>query len=817
MEPLWQDVRFGLRSLRKTPGTTVLVLVVLALGIGANTAIFSVANTLLLRPLPVADPQRLISLGRTTPDTQTTAFSYPDLLDLREGVALLDGLAGFAPITVSMGADGDAEMVNGEIVTDDYFELLGVRPLFGRTLSAAEDGGPGSAVVILGHALWRRRFGADPSVLGRQVSINGVMVAIVGIAPEAFTGVRRERPSQMWVPMGLQASLRPPSPALRRRLGGGDLLSQRRVNWVDLVGRLAPGVGRGEAATALNAVVRRLALEYPDVYRDTTVAVLSLGEDPVITERVMSPLRVLLAVVGLVLLLACANVSGLQLSRAVGRRREIALRMALGSGRVRVVRQLLVENLLLAIAGAAGGVALAGAGLPWIATRVPLTRGIVPALDARVLVFTLAVGVAAGLLAGLVPAGVASRVDIGRVLKDEHAPAGGSRRRATLRSSLVAAQLAISLVLLIGAALFVRTLEHARTTDPGFSISGLLNLSVDPGVLRYDETAGQLLYAGILERLRALPGVTAASADRIVPLSGSARIVGVTVGDAGSASGEEPRGVFSNTVATGYFATLGIPMVRGRDFEAGDRDGAVPVAIVNQTAAALLWPGADPVGRRVTTAAGVTLEVVGVARDSRYVNVREESLPVIYVPLAQNYESSLTFHLRTAGSPGALLAAARAAIGEVDPALPVTDVRTMADAAGAALGQERMLAIGLGLFAGLALVIAGAGLFGVTAHAVGQRTREIGVRVALGATRRQVLGLVMGQCLRVVAIGAGVGLLTALAFGRLVAGLLFGLAPGDPASLATALVVLSVAALVAAWLPARRAIRVDPVAALRAE
>jgi len=818
MDALGQDVRFGVRSLRKTPGTTAVVLVMLALGIGANTAIFSFTSAFLLRPLPVRDPGRLVAINGTTPETSWDTFSYPDYLAFRDRATGFDAIAAFGAIGVSLGTDDGAELVSGEIVSGNYFDALGVQPILGRAFLPDEDRTPGAPpVVVLSHGLWQRRFGGDPGVLGRPVSINGTAFTIIGIAPEAFAGVRRERPSRLWVPMTAQPLVRLPSPGLRRRLGGVDLLSQRRIHWVDLVGRLAPGVSREQAAAGLNDLLRRLALEFPDAYEETGAALFPAGAEPYVTGEVVPSLTVLMAVVGLVLLIACANVAGLQLSRAVSRRHEIALRMALGAGRARLVRQLLVENLLLAFAGAAGGVALAGLGAPLVAARFPLPGGVTPDIDGRVLAFTLALGFAAGLVAGMAPAGVASRFDIGRVLKDESAPAGGTRRRSVLRSGLVAAQMAISLVLLVGAVLFVRTLENARTTDPGFSVDGLVNLTVNAGVLRYDEARNGQLYAELLARLGGLPGVTAASAGRIVPLSGSARLGEARPEDAGRATDAPGLRLFLNTVAPDYFRTLEIPLMRGRDFGPDDRPGTTPVAIVNETAAAMLWPGADPIGRRVILPTGVTQEIVGVVKDSRYVSIREQPLAVAYVPLAQNPESSLTFHLRAAGDPGALAAAARAAVGALDPSLPVVDVRTMVDAAGDALMRERVLATGLSLFGALALLIAGVGLFGVTAHAVGQRTREIGVRVALGANPRQVLGLVMRQGLRVTMIGAGIGLVATLALGRLVASLLFGLTPSDPASLATALVALGGAALVASWLPARRATRVDPVRTLRTE
>ncbi len=819
METVLYDLRHALRRLAKNRGFTLAAVLSVGLGIGANTTIFSFLNAVFLRPLPVRDPGQIVAVF--TSDFSGPLYgasSYPDYLDFREKSGAFADLAAYTVAPMSLSEGDQTDRVFGELVTANYFALAGVEAARGRVFRPEEEAPGAAPAIVVSDGFWRRRFGADAGLVGRMVTLNGHPFTVVGIAPRGFTGMMRGIAVDLFVPLTMAGAI--PS---------SDRLDNRGSRWLFLLGRLAPETTLPQARARLAVLAAQLQEAYPRNWTDVrkmrrVVSVLPESGArimPNVRGAVLGFLGLLMAVVGLVLLMACVNVAGLMLARAAARRRETAVRLSLGASRGRLVRQLLTESVVLSLlAGASGVVVALWATDLLMAFRpplpVPLELNLRP--DLRVLGFTLLLSPTTGVLCGLVPALQTSRADVLPALKDESSAPGPVRSRFSPRRLLVVAQMALSLVLLVGAGLFLKSLRQAHRIDPGFDATNLLLLSLDPRLNGYDEPRGRQLYDQLLERAKALPSVRSVSLATGVPLSLGARRRAITI------EGYEPQGgedmeVHTNTVGPDYFRTLGVRLVRGREFGAADTAGAPGVAVVNEAFARRYWPGQEPVGKKLRQggrrAEAPALEVVGVVKDGKYVTLGEDPTPFYYVPFRQRYESEATLHVRAAGDARPLVTALRREVQLLDPSLAVYDVKTMTDHLGLSLLPARVAGGALGLFGFVALLLAAIGIYGVMAQAVRQRTRELGVRVALGARPRDLLTMVLSEGLRVAAAGLAIGLVIAFPLARLVTSLLYGTSPADPAVFASIPLLLAGVVVFASYVPARWALEVDPMVALR--
>jgi predicted permease len=841
MRTLWQDLRYGARMLWQNPGFSAIAVVSLALGIGANTSVFSFVNAVLLKPLPVAEPARLAYVFSGLRTSPYSVASYPDYVDLRDKNQVFTSLAAYSPVSVSYTEDDQAETLGGLIVSGNFFDVLGVKPAPGRGFLADEDKTPGAVpVVVISHALWQSRFAGDGGIVGRKMTLNGQQFTVIGVAPAGFNGAATGRTFDLYVPAAMQALVRPPRGGYSGEMNP-DLLSKRGPRWLDMIGRLKDGASIEQARAEMATLAAQLAQAYPDTNRDVTATVSPATKgDPTQRGTLVSVASLLLAVVGLVLLIACANVANLLLARATARRKEISIRLALGASRGRLIRQLLTESVLLSVAGGALGLLLAF----WL---VDALRGFTPpanlfpvaydfSLDKSVLLFTMLLSILTGVIFGIAPAVQASNPDLVSALKDETPlmsdQPGWLVRRLPLRSVLIVAQVALSLVLLIGAGLFLRSLWQAQRTELGFDPDHVLTMPLNINLLRYTKAQGQDFYRQVIERVEALPGVQSATLSRTPPLSGASRQSSVTFEGRGgadhSSNAESSSGgnadvssneTLSSSIGLRYFETLKIPLLRGRDFTTQDREGAPGVVVVNETFAARYFNGEDPVGRRISLGGdkGPWLEIVGLVRDGKYITVGEARAPFVYQPVAQRHESGMSLLVRTKGDPAATLPAVRGEVQKLERNLPLTQARTMNDLLAMSLFGARAGAILLGCFGLLALLLATVGLYGVMSYSVSRRTREIGIRMALGAQGGTVLRLVLREGMTLVGFGVALGLVAALALTRLLASFLYGVSPTDPVSFIVIALLLSAVALVASLLPARRAAKVDPMIALRYE
>lgn len=818
MKTLLQDVRFGLRMLSKSPGSTFVAVVSLALGIGLNTAIFSVVNVILLRPLPIVKEESRVVWLRAP-------ISYPDYVDYREQTQSFGGMAAITGTSeFSLALGGEPELIQGEYVTENYFDVLGVGTLQGSTFGKS-DGQTPTPIVVLSAHLWHTRFDSDANIIGRQISLNGLGFTVIGVAPENFIGTEVGLNRELWVPLSMQPLLNPPE-ASRAADPSSSRFHERNSHWLAVFARLKPDVSREQAGTELATVARHVSETYngkvtPETLRSVQLLRMSGGMDPRDQEEALPLAGIVMAVVGLVLLIACANIASLLVARAAVRRRETAIRQALGATRPRLVRQWLTESVLLGIAGGALGLLLALWANQLLISYLQTTplASLDLRLDYRVLAFTLAVSVTTGIVFGLAPALQASRLDIVMALKSEGGLQRADSRRSRLRAMFVTAQVTLSVVLLIGAGLFIRSLQSANAIDPGFRVEHALTIPINLGLLRYKETEGENFYRNLLTRIEAQPGVERASLVRFAQLGFSfAQFQVFPEGRGGRPTGEGISTGF-NVVGPNYFKTMETPLLRGRDFTEADRKGAPGVVVINETLAATLWPGEDALGKRVGVNGpeGLFLEVVGVARDGKYRSLGEAPHPYIYQPVLQSYDPKMTLVVRTTGEPQSVANAVREQIRGLDANLPVADVKTFREQLNLSLFPSRVAAWTLGGFGVLALLLAAIGIYGVVSYSVAQRTREIGVRMALGAKRKDVLGLVLGEGLFVIALGLALGLLLAFAATRVIAGFLYGIGATDPLTFVSVPLVLGFVALVASYVPAQRATTVDPLVALRHE
>jgi predicted permease len=824
LETFTQDLRTGVRLLRNHSGFTLVAVVSLALGIGANTAIFTIINAVFLHPLPVEEASQLAEMF--TRDTKTvnvnaniqlTATSLPNYEDYRDQNTVFSGLAGVTsfPIPMNWGGRAQPEQLNAMLASANYFDVLGVKAYRGRTFFPDEGKHPGAdSVAVLSYALWTRRFGADPSMIGQTISLNATSYTIIGVAPPNFKGtVSLGRPDILWIPVSMRDYVLT-GPAKNYE-------NNRRFRWISIVGRLKPRVTVQQAEAAMKTIASALEKEYPRDNQGRTVVLVPLNQAALgINQRRQFSLAggVLMSVVGMVLLIACVNLANLLLAQAAQREKELTIRAALGAGRGRLVRQLLTESTLLSLLGGACGLVVAFIGRKVLWTFRPpfLADGSIDlSFDARVLGFTVALSLVTSLIFGLIPAIKASRTELNEILKvgGRGGTLGWSHNR--MRSLLVISEIALSLVALVGAGLFVRSMQHAQQMNPGFEANNLFQVQFDLGTLRYDADHGQQFFRDVIERAKSVPGVANASVSSNGVFGGT--ILG-TIFREGEQADPNNRGtlVSFDDVSPGHFATLGIAFRAGRDFNDFDRDNTLPVVIVNEALAKLLWPGQEALGKRFSFFSNATeWQVVGVVGNSVVNQIGEDPQPVAYYALRQQYSSIAALEVRTTSSPEGILGTVRDQVQQIDRNLALTNAQTAIDILGQGLWAARMGAALLGLFGLLALVLASVGIYGVLAYSVAQRTAEIGIRMALGAQPYQVLRLVLKQGMLLAAIGSGVGILAALLIARPASNLLYGVSAADPLTYAGITILLMSVALLACYIPARRATRIDPVVALR--
>jgi predicted permease len=817
MQTLVHDLRYGARMLLKEPGFTLIAVVTLALGIGANTAIFSVVNAYLFKPLPVKEPDRLVVLASKDQRSESPhGTSYLNYTDIRNQRDVFTDVIAYVPDIVSLNVDGEAERIMIELVSSNYFVMLGVEAAHGRTFAPDEGQTIGSSpVIVLSYGYWQRRFGGDLSAIGKTVKVNSQPFTIIGVAPESFPGTEPILTVNAYAPLTMKAQL---------HQNQQETFTQRGLESFRVMGRLAPGVSVMQAGAAMEMLASNIAREYPDVFKELSFLVVpETKARPSISAPTFVPkiAAILMTLVGLILLIACANVANLMLSRAAIRKKEMAIRSAIGASRFRLVRLLLSESVLLGLLGGITGVAIA----LWatdllssvrMATDNPVRFEARP--DWRVLLFSLIAALATGVLTGLVPAFRTSRLDLNSSLKEggrDSASGAGSHR---LRNVLVVSQVAASLLLLVCAGLFLRGLQAAQQIDLGFRRDNILMFSVDTELQSYDRKRGQEFYRQLLDRLSELPQVRSAGLGTHKSLVGWVPTTEVFLPERGG-SKEDSVNVLTNRVSADYFKTLNIPLFEGRAFTVRDDEAAPRVAVINETMARAYWPGQQPIGRHLRLErGGLPVEIVGVVANSKYGSVDEKPRPCLYLPFAQNYQSASILYLHTEGDPAAITAAARRVVSALDQDMPVYDLKTMsAHLSGITLLFVRIGAALVGVFGLLGLLLAVVGLYGVISHSVSQRTREIGIRIALGAQAGDVLRMVLKQGLILTLVGVAAGLAAAFAVTRLMSSLLYGVSATDPLTFILISLLLTGVALLACYLPARRATKVDPMIALRTE
>jgi predicted permease len=816
MGELLQDVRYAARGLLQRPGFTAVAILSLALGIGANTTIYTCIQAVFLQPLPVADISRLVAVYTVASDIPGyLPISRLNFVDYREQAAVFSDLALVAAINLSLSG-AQPEAVDGLMVSARYFDLLGVRPVLGRGFLPEEDR-IARPVVVLGYGLWQRRFGSDPRILGRPIRLNGREVTVVGVAPRGFHGTDFVSHADFWVPAGMYQQVLPRTVV--------PLWQNRRVLAFGGVGRLAPGMSPHLAEAVLRSLSARLAREYPDANRNRSVALVPLGQaviDPNSRKGYTRAAGLLAAMVGLILLIACANLANMLLVRASRRRKEIAIRIALGGRRSHLVRQLLTESLLLSLAASAAGLLLAAWSLRWIShIQSPyLPASLTLGLDGRVLLVTLALSLLTALLFGLAPALATSRPDLVPALKSGIAAAAGAAgpgRRLWLRDLLIVGQVGLSVVVLAGALLFLRSLRNAQRIDTGFERERLAVFSFDLDSQGFDEAHGAQFLRQLAAQAAALPGVRSAAIGENLMLADSG-VRHILLVDSPAAPTDQRIIAQASSVGPGYFETLGIPILRGRALSPADRADSRPVVVINQTLADRFWHDQSPLGKRFTILPWKrAFEIVGVVPDVKYNSLGEEPQLYLYLPIEQEYTPAVTLHVRTRGEPGTVVGSIRAQIQALAPAMPLIRATTMTATIGDLLWAPRACAVLLAVFGAAALVLVTIGIYGVIAHSIAERRREIGIRMALGARPADVVALFLRQGFPPVAIGLACGLAGGLLAVRTMADLLFGVAPEDPLVFLVTFLLLAAVSTLANYLPTRRATAVSPLIVMRQE
>jgi macrolide transport system ATP-binding/permease protein len=807
IETTLQDLRFGLRMLRRSPGFSVLAIVCLTLGIGANAAVFSWVEGILFRPYPaVAHQERLLALGGTARgETGGTPLSWPDFLDLERNCKLFDTFF-VSKITGTTLSIGDrAERTIGSIVSANYFDAIGVHPMLGRGFEPGEDSGRNAhPVTVISYQLWQGRFKGDPQIIGKTQRLNGVVHTIVGVAPEGFYGTFVGWAMQFWVPASMEEIFE----------AGGYKLEDRGARWIESYARLKPGVTREQGQAEISAVAKRLESDYPDTNRGRSAQLWPLWQTPFNNAGTLLPtLEIMLGVVFFVLLIACANVGNLLLVRSFARRHEMTVRLAIGAGRGRLVRQLLTEGVILSAFGTVGGLLVAHWCRHALVLLFPARAGVAMHLpgeiDWRVLAVSAGVCLIATLLVGLVPAMQSGKIDLAAALKADSAGVVGSRGRAWVRSGLVVVQVSLSFLLLVGAGLLLESLEKIRTSSPGFSTHGVMFTAVDLVSAGYDAERARSFQDELIERVKALPGVESATFARMTPLGYGTYSSSPIAVDGYVAPPEEEPTVEYNEVGEDYFATMGIPLVSGREFRRADDERAAPVLVLNETMAERYWRGKNPIGERVQVK-GRWLEVVGVAKDSKYESVREAAKPFFYVPRRQNFSVGAGLYIRTPLSPETMAPGLAREVYALDGNLAPYEAITLQEQVDRSTSPQMVAVTLVGVLGGLALLLAAIGLYGVMSYAVSESRRELGLRMALGAEASNLWRLVMSRGLALTAGGVALGAAAALGMTRLLGNYLFRVSPRDPLAFGAAFAVMA-----ACFLPAWRATRTDPARVLR--
>jgi predicted permease len=821
METLLYDLRFALRLLRKSPGFTVVAVLTLALGIGANTAIFTVVNAVILRPLPVKDPDRLVAVMGTdtrnnTAQQQFLPISFLNYRDLRDKNDVLTDMAAITGTGVSFSGKGNPAQLNAALVTGNYFDVLGVHAAQGNTFDseqAKKEGG--YPVVVLSNGLWERQFGGDRAIIGTTVTLNQQPFTVLGVLPKSFTGTFAVGTPDLWIPS-----------AEHDQVLTGDFqrfFNERRPLIMFAFGRLKSGVSMGQAEAELKTIATQLAKEYPNDNEGRNVRLLPLAQttvDPNNRGLFVKAGALMMGVVGLVLLIACANLANLLLVRGADRRRELAVRMSIGAGRGRLLGLLLSESMVLSLLGGVAGLGIAvGFRNTLVSFRPPFLNpdDIDLTMDSSVLLFTLGVAVLTALAFGALPAWQAVRFNLSDTLKEGGGRSGSAGGRHTLRGALIVAEITLSVIALVGAGLFLSSLRNAQQINPGFETKNLLVMSFDLGAQNYKDDQGREFHRRLMERLHAIPLVRNASLASAQVLGGAFQR---TVFPEGADPSDRRNGVLTavNQVDTSFFETVGTPLLRGRAFAETDREGAPLVAMVNQSFANKFFPGQEAIGKHFRCFGETwNLEIVGIARDAKVATLGEDPTPEFYMPLLQHYSPQVTLHVRTESDPSTALPTVRSTVQELDRQLPLVQVFTVSQVLDQALWAARFGATLLLVFGLLALTLAAVGIYGVMSYTVEQRRQEMGIRIALGAQQRDVLRLVLGQGLLLAGIGSAAGLLMAFFMSRAVSALLFDVRALDPLTFSAVPAVLMSVALLACYIPARRAMRVDPLEALRNE
>ncbi|PYU92405.1 MAG: hypothetical protein DMG08_12860 [Acidobacteria bacterium] len=812
IEDFRQDVCYGFRMLLRNPGFSAVSVFSLALGIGANTAVFGLIDTLIFRPFPVRDPNDLAVF--------TSAFSYPEYLDYRDRNEVFTGVMAYRRLGFRLSTKQHGEPVEGEAVSANYFAVLGLDLPAGRSFLPEEDAPGSQPVAVLSHGLWQRGFGCDPAILGKTVTLNGESLTIIGVAPKSFRGMELYgAATDIWIRLSTVEQVM----HFKNDPNWHDVLRRRDARWLGVTGRLKPGTTLEQAQAAMTIRADQLEKAYGKPNQGSEIRLSPLGGARIPPKSIRFSLALLTTVASLVLLIVCANVANLLVARASVRQREIGIRLALGAGRARLVRQLLTESVLLSGLGMASGLVVAFWTMGFLSQfRTPMgLHDLDFNLDLRILAFALTISLLTCIAFGLAPAVQASRADPRSALQHFGSGFRCSMSSSRLRKSLVVCQVAASVILLISAGLLLRTLRNLHNIDPGFKTENVLILPVDLTSLRhgYDERQGMALYRGVLERIRGLPGV------RSVAWAGDAPLTRIHIAESfvpaeQAATGKKDWGeIECNVVTPSYFEVLGIPLLRGRGFSNQDQETAPGVVIVNQTMARRYWPGADPVGKRIRVKGRTReiFEVIGVATDAKYRTLSEESKPYAYFSLYQRYYSASTLHVKIAGDPEAMLPLVRREIEAANRDVMVSDARPLAEQIAASLAQQRVAATLLGIPGFLALMLATVGLYGVMAFFVARRTQEIGIRLALGARRKDILSLTFKEGMNLVLIGLGIGLPLALVSSRFLASWIHGVGPTDAATYIGVSLLFIGAGSLAIYVPARRASKVDPMAALRCE
>lgn len=813
MGTLWQDLRYSARALLKNPGFTIVAVIALALGIGANTAVFSIVNAVILRPLRFENPDRLVMLWETNlsqglDHSQTSPVIFTDW---REQKQVFEDVAVWWYPQVNLTDTGsDPVRVRTIDVTDNFFSVLGVQPMLGRRFLPGEDKRGAEPVAVLSYSLWKDRFDSDPNILGRAIALDGRVYSVIGVMGSDFNYPEN---MQVWRPLGWD-------PAQHNRA----------ARFMEVVARLAPGVTLERAQADLSALGRRLEQEYPKSNINWGVSLVPLHNE--IVGNFRPALLIMLGAVALVLLIACANIANLLLARAGSRQKEIAIRLALGASRARLIRQLLTESILLASIGCALGLLLAYFGGKFLMAFSPIA---IPRLseiviDARMVSFTVAITLATGIIFGLVPALQASRPDLNQVLKEGGRDSRSSSSGNRIRHALVVSEIAIALMLLIGAGLLLKTFLHLQRAEPGFNPNSVLTFNLQlPGSKYNDWRQVSSFYSRLLDRIRTLPGAQSADATSFLPLDRGRPLKINIVGQPVPQPGEEPVGQY-RPVSRGYFQTMGIPLVEGREFVERDNADASGVVVINQAMASRYWPNENPLGKRVINTTGrqfgplgrimpnsLEFEIVGVVGNEKNNGLNAAAEPAIYFSHDQFAYRSMSVVVRTAAEPMSLLGAIQNEVWAMDNSLPVSDVKTASDILANSVAQPRFSLLLLGVFAALALLLAAVGIYGVMAYSITQRTREIGIRMALGAARNDVLRMVLKEGFKFALTGIGIGIAGAFLIARVMKSLLYGVSATDPLTYAIVSIILAAVALLACFIPARRATKVDPLVALRYE